>query len=196
MKRKTTVSSALLAASVVFSAAVLSQRIGVVEAYHVVPHRQQQNGRTRTMAATRMTASFASLSLRSPASPTTLRMVSEDENGGEEERTAVDEKRAEAAAGSEEGETAEAEEEGEEEPEEDPEVAALKEEIEEYERKLKQTRRQVMDVSDRAEEYTQSGYGRKVAEMENMRRARSVSRLCLLCVCCASTARQRQCVAR
>ena len=78
---------------------------------------------------------------------------------------AVDEEEAAAAA---------AEQEEEEAPPEDPELTALKEGIAELEDELKQARRKVADVSDRADDFTQSGYARKVAEMENMRRARSV----------------------
>lgn len=61
------------------------------------------------------------------------------------------------------------------EPEEDAELIALKEEIKAAETLLKEKRRQLSYVADEAEEYTQAGYARKVAEMENMRRARSVS---------------------
>ena len=66
----------------------------------------------------------------------------------------------------------------EEEEEEDPELKALKEEIGQLEEELKKARRKVADVSDRADDFTKTGYARKVAEMENMRRARSV-RFCL-----------------
>ena len=58
---------------------------------------------------------------------------------------------------------------------EDPEVTAIKEEIAQLESTLKEKRRELAYVSDKADEYTKSGYARKVAEMENMRRARSVS---------------------
>ena len=83
----------------------------------------------------------------------------------------------EAPAGeySEEGEE---EEQQEPEVEEDPEVVAIKEEIAKLESTLKEKRRELAYVSDKADEYTKSGYARKVAEMENMRRARSVSDLC------------------
>lgn len=75
------------------------------------------------------------------------------------------------------GEQEEPQEEQEEEepPQEDPELVALKEEIASLESKIKETRRKTMAVSDRADEYSKEGYARKVAEMENMRRARSVS---------------------
>ena len=62
-----------------------------------------------------------------------------------------------------------------EEEQEDPEVVAIKEEIAQLESTLKDKRRELAYVSDKAEEYSKSGYARKVAEMENMRRARSVS---------------------
>lgn len=64
---------------------------------------------------------------------------------------------------------------GEEEPQEDPEVVAIKEEIAKLESTLKEKRRELAYVSDKAEDFSKSGYARKVAEMENMRRARSVS---------------------
>lgn len=68
----------------------------------------------------------------------------------------------------------ETQEEAEEEEEEDPELKALKEEISKLEAELKEKRRQVMYTSDQADDYTKSGYALKVAEMENMRRARSM----------------------
>jgi len=66
------------------------------------------------------------------------------------------------------------EEEEEEEEQEDPELKALKEEIAQLEQDLKNARRKVADVGDRADDFTKTGYARRVAEMENMRRARSV----------------------
>jgi len=60
------------------------------------------------------------------------------------------------------------------EEEEDPELKALKEEIASMEATLKEKRRQVASYSDRADDFTKTGYARKVAEMEMMRRARSV----------------------
>eukprot|EP00977_Amphora_coffeiformis_P019629 scaffold7349_cov173-Amphora_coffeaeformis.AAC.110 len=62
----------------------------------------------------------------------------------------------------------------EEEPAEDPELLAIKEEIAKLESTLKEKRRELAYTSDKAEEYSKSGYARKVAEMENMRRARSM----------------------
>jgi len=51
---------------------------------------------------------------------------------------------------------------------------ALKEEIAELEDALKSKRRQLRETQDTADRYTKTGYARKVAEMENMRRARSM----------------------
>ena len=73
-------------------------------------------------------------------------------------------------------------EEAQEEPQEDPEVVAIKEEIAKLESTLKEKRRELAYVSDKAEEFSKSGYARKVAEMENMRRARSVSVQQAFCV--------------
>jgi len=68
----------------------------------------------------------------------------------------------------------EEEEEEEEEVKEDPEVTKLKEEIAELESTLKRKKQQVREAKDTADIYTKSGYARKVAEMENMRRLRSM----------------------
>jgi hypothetical protein len=65
--------------------------------------------------------------------------------------------------------------EGEEEVPEDPELVALKEEIATLERDLKSKQSTLAYSQDQVEEYSKSGYARKVAEMENMRRVRSVS---------------------
>jgi hypothetical protein len=59
-------------------------------------------------------------------------------------------------------------------PVEDPETTAIKDEIAKMEQEIKSARRQLADINDRADDYTKTGYARKVAEMENMRRARSV----------------------
>jgi len=60
-------------------------------------------------------------------------------------------------------------------PKEDPEVKAIKEEIAELEKTLKEKKSQIQYLQDSAERYSKAGYARKVAEMENMRRTRSVS---------------------
>lgn len=69
----------------------------------------------------------------------------------------------------------EAEDEG---PPEDPEVTALKESIAELEATLADKKSKIQYELERCEEYSKSGYARKVADMENMKRVRSVSREC------------------
>ena len=66
----------------------------------------------------------------------------------------------------------------EEEVPEDPEIVALKEEISQLESELKSKQATLAYTQDQVEEYSKSGYARKVAEMENMRRVRNVS-LCI-----------------
>lgn len=61
----------------------------------------------------------------------------------------------------------------EEGPPEDPEVTALKESIAELEATLKDKKSKIQYELDRCEEYSKSGYARKVADMENMKRVRS-----------------------
>jgi hypothetical protein len=60
---------------------------------------------------------------------------------------------------------------------EDPDVKALKDEIAELEKTLKAKKSQIQYLKDSNETFSKAGYARKVAEMENMRRARSVSHL-------------------
>mmetsp|Transcript_4719 Transcript_4719/g.12015 ORF Transcript_4719/g.12015 Transcript_4719/m.12015 type:complete len:293 (-) Transcript_4719:92-970(-) len=64
---------------------------------------------------------------------------------------------------------------GDEEPqvEEDPEVVALKAEIGDHEATLAKSQSSLQYALDQCEEYSKTGYARKVAEMENMRRVRS-----------------------
>ena len=106
---------------------------------------------------------------------TKLWMAAEE---GDDEEDKVDGEEAAAADGEGDGE----EEKKEEEPKEDPEVAALKKEIAELETQLKSKRSTLQYTQDQAEEYTKAGYARKVAEMENMRRIRSVSEANYICV--------------
>ncbi|KAL7578603.1 hypothetical protein ACA910_009754 [Epithemia clementina (nom. ined.)] len=54
----------------------------------------------------------------------------------------------------------------------DPELQALKDETAKLEALLKEKRRSLALLRDMADDYTKTGYARKVAEMENMRRAR------------------------
>lgn len=87
--------------------------------------------------------------------PTPLYMANE-EGAGEEEAVAAENPAAEEAA-----------------PAEDPEVTALKEEIANLESELKSKKSNLQYQLDQAEEYSKTGYARSVAEMENMRRART-----------------------
>lgn len=55
-------------------------------------------------------------------------------------------------------------------------LAALKAQIAEFEKALAAKKSALEYALDQCEEYSKTGYARKVAEMENMRRVRSVSR--------------------
>ena len=70
----------------------------------------------------------------------------------------------------------EAPEEEDQGPPEDPEITALKESIAELEATLADKKSKIQYELERCEEYSKSGYARKVADMENMKRVRSVSR--------------------
>jgi len=61
----------------------------------------------------------------------------------------------------------------EETPPEDPEVTALKESIAELESNLAGKKSKLQYELEKCEEYSKSGYARKVADMENMKRVRS-----------------------
>lgn len=61
----------------------------------------------------------------------------------------------------------------------DPEVKALKDEISQLESDLKQKNRDLSKLEDLADNYSEGGYARKVAEMEGYRRTRSVSDECV-----------------
>jgi hypothetical protein len=101
---------------------------------------------------------------------------------------AEDGEAASAAATKQQNEGGEQQQQQQEQEEEDPALVALKEEIAKLENDLKAMRRRVSAVQDSAEDFTKAGYARKVAEMENMRRARTVrSSLYFIdaCVLCA-----------
>ena len=66
--------------------------------------------------------------------------------------------------------------------EEDPEVVALKADIAEHEATLAKAQSSLQYALDQCEEYSKTGYARKVAEMENMRRVRSVSTFVLFVI--------------
>lgn len=70
-------------------------------------------------------------------------------------------------------EDGEEEKEEEEANEEDPALTALKEEIAALEIELKTKRIKASNTQDLADDYTEKGYRRKCAEMDNMRRMRS-----------------------
>jgi len=57
----------------------------------------------------------------------------------------------------------------------DPEVKALKDEISQLESDLKQKNRDLSKLEDLADNYSEGGYARKVAEMEGYRRTRSAA---------------------
>jgi len=84
----------------------------------------------------------------------------------------------EASEESTEGEAAETElvsEEEEEEKKEDPEVTALKDEIASLEKKLSEKRLEKNTLDRLIDNYSEGGYARKVAEMENVRKMRSLA---------------------
>lgn len=91
---------------------------------------------------------------------------SEDKDAEDKEAEAVEETDAEGN---------DSEEETEEEPKEDPEITALKEEIASLESELKAKRVELSKTQDLADDYTEKGYQRKCADMENMRRMRSAA---------------------
>lgn len=62
-----------------------------------------------------------------------------------------------------------------EEDEEDDEVESLKEEIAELEETLKAKNREINSIEKLAEQYTEAGYARQVAEMESFRRSRTAN---------------------
>ncbi|KAL3893143.1 MAG: hypothetical protein SGARI_008356, partial [Bacillariaceae sp.] len=66
-------------------------------------------------------------------------------------------------------EAAPGEEASEEEVEEDPELKALKDEIAELEKTFGEKKSALEYALEQCEEYSKTGYARKVAEMENMR---------------------------
>lgn len=108
----------------------------------------------------RATTSMATFSTTSTTSSTMLSMAEDDE----------------ASAAAEGEEISDAEEEQEEQgPPQDPEVTALKESIAKLESTLADKKSKLQYELEQCEEYSKSGYARKVADMENMKRVRSVS---------------------
>jgi hypothetical protein len=111
------------------------------------------------------TCSFPTMIMR----PTISALRAEEGSSEAEESVAESADKVEEAA---------AEEDTSEEEKEDPDVKTLKDEIAELEKTLKAKKSQIQYLKDSNETYSKAGYARKVAEMENMRRTRSVSRFC------------------
>jgi len=109
------------------------------------------------------------------SSSSRLQLATEEEGStGKAQEDVVNEEKEDPSAAATEEEEEENDDNEEEEEQEDPDLKALKEEIAALESELKTARRKAADVGDRADDFTEAGYARKVAEMENMRRARSV----------------------
>mmetsp|Transcript_17980 Transcript_17980/g.22008 ORF Transcript_17980/g.22008 Transcript_17980/m.22008 type:complete len:301 (-) Transcript_17980:260-1162(-) len=96
---------------------------------------------------------------------------SSEADASSEEATVEDE----SAAEEQDQDQEQLEEEEDEEPKEDPEITAIKSEIAKLESQLKQKNRELNDRERMADEYTKSGYARKVAELESFRRSRSIA---------------------
>jgi len=92
--------------------------------------------------------------------------MSEEENA--EQQATLDDNNNEAALSSE-------EEEGEDAPKEDPAVTELKETISKLEATLKSKRSDLNNLKDMADKYSQSGYARQVAQVENNKRMRGAN---------------------
>ena len=101
------------------------------------------------------------------ATTTTLLMSEEDQQQEEEQETTT--------SSSDDSTDDEKEEEEEKKPEESPEVTDLKEKIAKLESTVAEKKSSLQYNLEQIEEYSKSGYARKVAEMENMKRVRSVS---------------------
>lgn len=104
----------------------------------------------RSVARVGTSSGFASMPMPMPL---TVLSMSEEGEAAEEPST---EEAEEAAA-----------------PPEDPEVTALKESIAELEATLADKKSKLQYELEKCEEYSKSGYARKVADMENMKRVRS-----------------------
>lgn len=98
--------------------------------------------------------------------------ASKEEAEEEKEQVVTDESTDEDASTTDEKEEAPA---VAKEDEVDPEVKALKDEISKLESDLKQKNRDLSKLQDIAEDYSEGGYARKVAEMEGYRRTRSAA---------------------
>lgn len=99
-----------------------------------------------------------------PQTTSSILYMSENEEVSQGDAEGVEE------AASDENDPANTEEEG---PPEDPEVTALKESIATLEATLADKKSKLQYELEQCEEYSKSGYARKVADMENMKRVRS-----------------------
>ena len=97
--------------------------------------------------------------------------MAEDEEVSEGDDDSADE------SASNDNDSTDEEEEEEEGPPEDPELTALKESIAALEATLADKKSKLQYELEKCEEYSKSGYARKVADMENMKRVRSVSNI-------------------
>ena len=120
-----------------------------VDAFMVTPRN--------SIAIQRPTHGFAPVHV---VTTTRLHAEEEDDDGKEE---AAEEPTAEAFEGEEEKEKV------------DPEVEALQKEIHDLESQLSAKKKELALTQEQAERYSQTGYARRVAEVENMRRVRKVS---------------------
>ena len=102
------------------------------------------------------------------ATTTTLLMSEEDQQQEEEQETTT-------SSSDDSTDDEKEEEEEEKKPEESPEVTDLKEKIAKLESTVAEKKSSLQYNLEQIEEYSKSGYARKVAEMENMKRVRSVS---------------------
>ena len=105
------------------------------------------------------------------ATTTTLLMSEEDQQQEEEQETTT----SSSEDSTDDEKEEEEEEEEEKKPEESPEVTDLKEKIAKLESTVAEKKSSLQYNLEQIEEYSKSGYARKVAEMENMKRVRSVS---------------------
>jgi hypothetical protein len=136
--------------------------IGISDAFSTNKnHRQQIMHRCSATTATTTTTTTTTLLMSEEDQEQETTTSSSDDDNKEEEEEEEDEK--------------EEVEEEEKKPEDTPEVKDLKEKIAKLESTLAEKKSSLQYNLEQIEEYSKSGYARKVAEMENMKRVRSVS---------------------
>jgi hypothetical protein len=152
-KVKTVIMSSSVAVKVFAAAVLMMNMIAMVNAFTFQQQRQPHTGRPKNVV------------IVSPKQQSTRRVL-----------LWMADEAASAPADGENGATEEGAEDGtaDKKPAEDPEVTSLKEQIAELESALSSKKLQLEKALDQCEEYSKTGYARKVAEMENMRRVRSV----------------------